>query len=336
MLRNYLPLCLLAAMFAVAQVKSSGSPAAGDMPAGKTESSQRSAVTASTVPPDAAVLTIKGLCSEPGASSAGANPACTTVVTRAQFERLVTILRADKDPQSRQQLSTAYPQILTMARIAEERGLDKQPDVIERLNFSRLQILSRELISQIREEAAQVPQKDIEDYYRKNTSQFDQISLQRIVVPLRAQAKPDAKETAAVLDENGMTRLADALRVRAAAGEDFTKLQKEAYDAAGLSGNDKPDPRMENIRRRGLPPTHASVFDLKPGEVSPVISDVTGHYIYKVESKQTEPLEAVKNEISNVLRRQRLEDMIHQVEQPYTTDINRAYFKAEAAKPGKD
>jgi hypothetical protein len=83
------------------------------------------------------------------------------------------------------------------------------------------------------------------------------------------------------------------------------------------------------MRSHGLPPGHLSVFSLNPGEVSPVMSDETGHYIYKLVSKEVEPLEAVKLEITKTLRRQRLEAMVHQVEQPFTTDINHAYFGAE-------
>jgi hypothetical protein len=78
-----------------------------------------------------------------------------------------------------------------------------------------------------------------------------------------------------------------------------------------------------------------SVFDLRIGEVSPVISDATGHYIYKMESRDTALLGAVKAEISNTLRRQRLEDMMHQVQQPFTTEVNHAYFGTDG-KPAKN
>jgi hypothetical protein len=317
MIRNFWPFCVLATVFAWAQANS-----------------EHPAAPASTISPDTPVITIKGLCSQPGVSAAsGPDSACTTVVTRAQFERLVTVLKAEKDPQSRQQLSTAYPQILVLAHEAEARGLDKQPGVQERLNFARLQILSRELVGQIREEAAHVPDKDIEDYYRQNPGQFEQVSLERIIIPIRAQPKPDAQGATGNLDETAMTKLAESLRARAAAGEDFTKLQKQAYEAAGLSGNTEPNPHMDKLRRRGLPLAHASVFDMKPGEVSPVISDATGHYIYKLESKEAESLEAVKSEISNTLHRQRFEKMVHQVEEPFKADVNHAYFGAEVKAP---
>jgi hypothetical protein len=69
-----------------------------------------------------------------------------------------------------------------------------------------------------------------------------------------------------------MTKVADNLRARAVQGEDFDKLQKEAYAAAGLSGK-HPNTKVEKVRRTTLPANHQAVMDLKPGEVSEVISD---------------------------------------------------------------
>jgi parvulin-like peptidyl-prolyl isomerase len=82
------------------------------------------------------------------------------------------------------------------------------------------------------------------------------------------------------------------------------------------------------MRRRGLPLTHVVVFDLKPGEVSPVISDATGHYIYKLDTREIAPLDSVKQEISIVLRRQQMQNVIQAIQRPFTTDVNQTYFGA--------
>jgi parvulin-like peptidyl-prolyl isomerase len=313
-MRGFFLLSALSAAMACAQTNSA-------TPAPEKESGRAAASQASSVAPTAAVLTIKGLCSEPNAATGPAASNCETVVTRAQFDELLLMLRSDKDPQTKHELTTAYPQLMIMAHEAEVRGVDKETRFQERIRFARLQILSQELLRQLKEEAAEVPEKDIEDYYHQNAAQFEEVSLERIVVPNRAQG---AKQ--GTMDEAGLTKLAETSRARAVAGEGFSKLQKEAYKAAGLSGDTEPNPRMEKLRRRGLPPAHASAFDLKPGEVSPVISDVSGHYIYKLESRETQPLDAVKGEISKTLRQQRLEKLVHDVQQPFTTDVNQAYF----------
>lgn len=335
-MRNCWTICLLLGTVAWAQARPAA-PAAAPATQSATGKQDEELTPASNVAPDAAVLTIKGLCSRP-ASNAGpeaANSACETVITRAQFEKLVDAIQPAMDAQSKRQFATAYPQTLMMAHEAEERGLDKQPRFEERLRFARIQILSQELVHQIQEDAAQVPETDIEDYYHKHTSEFEEGKLERIVIPNRRQMKSEGTSSAAdaaKAAEDAMAQEAEILHQRALQGEDFTKLQKEAFAFAGVSGNNSPNPMMDNMRRRGLPLAHAAVFDLKPGQVSAVLSDATGHYIYKLDSKSIAPLDAVRQEIRNTLRRERVQRMIQSVQQPYTTEVNRAYFGASTGK----
>jgi hypothetical protein len=300
-----------------------------DHPAQKAEASQ--------VGPNDTVLTIKGICDPmPKSGDGGADSACQTIVTRAQFEQLVQAIQPKMDKQTKQHLASSYPQFLVMTREAEKRGLDKTSGFAERMRFARLQILSQELVREIQEDAARVPENDIADYYQKHLRNYEQAGIERVVVPKRREIKADAAGAGDAKDsESAMTRKAEELRARAAAGESFIKLQKEAYEFAGVSGNTEPNPNMGKLRRQGLPPGHAPVFDLKAGEVSALISDATGNYIYKVDSKETQPLDAVKPEISNVLRRERVQEMMKAIQQRVTTDVNHAYF-GDAAKEDDD
>ncbi|MGA8489250.1 MAG: peptidylprolyl isomerase [Terriglobales bacterium] len=287
---------------------------------------------AADVAADDPVLTIKGLC--PRLASAAeadqAKSACQTVVTRAQFEKLMDALRIGEDAETKHHLAKAYPQFLVLAHEAEQRSLDKQPRFEERLAFARLQILSQELMGQFEQEAARVPATDIEDYYKKNISAFELASVERIVIPIRSLLNQPGTDQGKS-DQDVMTKEAELLRIQAVAGEDFGKLQKQAYDTAGVSGDNPPNPNMDKIRREGLPPAHASVFDLKPGQVSRVISDATGHYIYKLDWKGVESLDAVRSEINNALRAERLRKMVQSVEQPFTTEINEGYFATDGS-----
>jgi hypothetical protein len=286
---------------------------------------------ASTVGPESPVLTIQGLCAEPKPKARTAHTSCKTVVSRSEFERLAEAVEPEAKGGTKHQLASAYAQFLVMVQEAHKRGLDKNPRFKERLAFARLQILSQELVRQIQEEAAQVPGKDITAYYQEHLVDFEEASVERIVVPRQKRTYPhsneqDMSQSAA---QEMMTKEAEALRVRAAAGEDFIKLQTEAYAAAGASGSNSPNPSLGKLRRRGLPPSHVSVFDLKPGQVSQVLSDTTGHYIYKIDSKEIVPLDTVKQEISKILKQQRIEKTMEGIQQPFTTDFNQAYFGAD-------
>ena len=129
---------------------------------------------------------------------------------------------------------------------------------------------------------------EIEEYYKKNPEAYEQFSLDRLFIPRNkqpaAENKDEAKEPEKMTEEQQkakeaadkakqekgeqeLTKLADSLRQRAAAGEDFAKLQKEAFEAAGRKV-ENPTVNLPKVRRTGLPPAHAAVFDLKVGEVS--------------------------------------------------------------------
>ena len=89
---------------------------------------------------------------------------------------------------------------------------------------------------------------------------------------------------------------------------------------------ESPTVNLPNVRRTGLPPAHAAVFDLKAGDVSQVISDAGGHYIYKVNSKSQMPLDQAKNEIHSKLQNDRTREMMDKVNNSFKVDTNEAYL----------
>jgi hypothetical protein len=335
-MRHLSLVCLLLGTFAWGQEKPvpSNVPREYRPPIAR-ENEEEPAPPASSVAPDAAVLTIKGLCAQPAPPSAAtpSNAPCQTVITRVQFEKLTDALLPNMKPTMKRQIASSYPNLLAMAREAETRGLETTSRFEERLAFARLQILSQELVRQIDEESAKVSEKEIEDYYHNHAAAFERATLERIFIPNRKQmdalprenATPEALKAQRKESEDTMTRVAEQLRARATAGESFAKLQKDGYTAAGAT-DVPPNPSLGQLRPGGLPPGHASAFDLNPGEVSPVLSDSTGHYIYKLDNKGIEPLEALKDEIRKTLQNQHREETIQAVQHLITTEVNPAYF----------
>src|SRR5207244_1680990 len=161
----------------------------------------------------------------------------------------------------------------------------------------------------------------IEDYYNANKSTFEEASLQRLFVPKNKQLDPpkeplsdEATKKRQEESEAAMQKEAEALQKRAAAGEDFAKLEQEAFQFAGMKAQ-APNSSMPNMRLASLPLAHRSVFDMKAGEVSPVIADGAGLFVYKMGEKQTLPVDKVKDEIKNQLRAQRLNDEMTKLQQ---------------------
>jgi len=354
--------CVFLASLAWAQVPQGTPPpaAAGQTPGtGMAAKPSAPPDMSASVPADAPVITVKGVCpatpktaaakagaAKPASASAKTSPGdCQTVITKAEFEKLASGLSTGTmTPQLRRQLASILPRLTAMSEAAKKKGLENTERYKETLKFAKMQILTNELQHNIQEEAAKVPQSEIDAYYREHTSSFDQFNLDRLFVPRTKQPSEtkDADKEEKLTEEQQktkeaddkakeeqgeqeMTKLADTLRARAASGEDFMKLQKEAFEAAGMK-IDSPTVNLPKLRRTGLPPAHGAVFDLKVGEVSQVISDSGGHYIYKVNSKEALPQDQVQNEIKNTLQSQRSKKAMDDVQNSYTVVNNEAYF----------
>jgi len=350
-------LCVLMGTMAWGQAQPGQAPAPTAPGQGPSAAGQAPPARAPEVPESAVVLTIYGVCpasappttSKTGASKAAAAPAkkpadCKTKITRAEFEKMASGLSPNVTPQLKRQLASALPKFMAMSEAAKAKGLDKSPQYLETLKVAKMQILTTQLQRWVNDQADKISPQEIQDYYKKNPEAYEQFSLQRLFIPHNKQAEPaekndeeeklteeqqKAKEAAdKAKQEQGeqeLTKLAETLRARAAAGEDFTKLQKEAFDAAGMK-MDSPKVDM-TVRRTGLPPAQAPVFDLKVGEVSQVITDNGGHYIYKVVSKEVLPLDdQIKSEIHNKLKNEKMKEMMDQYTNSYHTDTNEAYF----------
>jgi len=313
----------------------------------------------------AAVITIKGVCAATPKTAASSKTAagktaaaakkpadCETVITRAQFEKLAKALQQGPNPlnaQQKRQLASQLPSVIAMSEAAKKKGLDKSEGYQETLKFVKMRILAQRMQDSVREEADKVPPEKVAAYYKENPEAYEQFSLDRLFVPKMKQpstenkeeAKEEAKETKLTEEqqkakeaaekanqekgEQELNALADSLRARAAAGEDFIKLQKEAFEAAGTRV-DNPTVNLPKVRRTGLPQGHAAVFELKVGEVTAVISDNGGHYVYKVVSKEVLPLDQVKEEIHNKLKAERLKETMDKYNNSYQTVTNEAYF----------
>jgi len=141
----------------------------------------------------------------------------------------------------------------------------------------------------------------------------------KVAATKTASAKP---KTAVVTDEAGMAALAAKLRARAAAGEDFAKLQAEAFAAANIKGAPV-ETKVPKATRATVPPT---VFDLKSGEISELIPDARAFFVFKMGAKTTTSFEDAKNDVKTAIKNERMQEAQKAVSEISTTTLNDAYF----------
>jgi len=297
---------------------------------------KRMAADAQDVGPDTAVITIKGLCStsapKPAASktappAAKAKPAtCQTTVTKKQLELVIEAVRPNLQPSQRRNLAQQYVELLTIANAASKAGLEKDPKLKEQLQLQKMRLLATTYTQDLQKKEADVPEADIQKYYKENVSKYEEAKVQRIYVPMvTEEGKPP--------DTAASKLVAEKIQQRAAAGEDFDKLQKEAFSATG-NKNQAPPVDLGERRRGTLPPKQEeAVFNLKPGEVSAALDEVSGYYIYKMISKDTVALDKVRDEIKGTLGREHLREKLDQLRNSVEASYSTAYFGSPAASP---
>ena len=259
----------------------------------------------------APVLIIHGLC--PRATAPLKDEECARLITHAEFGSLITALDPKMPESNRLALATEYARLLTLAQEAKRLKLDQTPEFKMLEDFTRLQLLERQLVRKLSSDSS-VTEAEVAGAFAKNQKEYEEGIVDRVLLPRGTAPSPTAD-----LEE------AEAIRKRVVAGEDIDKLQGEIWRAKGRLGP-PPSTRLGPVRRSSLPPAARGVFDLTAGEVAPVIDDRDGFYIYKLESKTLPPLETVAPAIRGALASEHLQTRMSALRDAVSISVNEDYF----------
>ncbi len=276
------------------------------------------------VPESGAVITLKGLC--PGDTGPTTGADCKTVVTRTQFEKLVSTLNPDMPKDSQKMLAEQYAKALVLQDLAERQHLPETQHFKDMMDYMRTQILAAEVVNQAKQKAKPTT-AEVQDYYDKHKADYEQAAFKRLFIP---KSNPSLKQETKQPTEAELKLEADKMRARAAAGEGFDKLEKEVYENSGIK-TPPPPTSIPNWRRTMVPPTQTAIFDLKPGEVTQPMVQPEGIYIYKLESKKTVPLSDVRAEIEQTIQNEKLRNNLESVFNNVKPELNESYFGTHAA-----
>ncbi|HEY4679314.1 MAG TPA: peptidyl-prolyl cis-trans isomerase, partial [Candidatus Angelobacter sp.] len=283
------------------------------------------------LPPEAPVISIKGLCpAENGAAVTNKVPStsdCGMTVTRQQFDNLVKAFNTNNQavtPAQRRNLGQSYVELLIFSEAAKAAGIENTPAFVEVMRVLRMKTLGDLYRNQLAEQYRNPSEQEIQDYYKANPDKFEGAKLSRIFIPA---SNPDPQATAEKKADyqKKVQQVADDIQARAAKGEDMTKLQKEAYTTLAIAAT-PPTTDLSVARHGTFPPKiDQEIFSHKAGEVFRS-DEGTGHMIYKVESKQISPLESVKAEIVQQLFRQKMEAKTKELNSAVHTEYDEKYF----------
>jgi hypothetical protein len=288
------------------------------------------------LPPDAPVISIKGLCpaeEKPAVpNKVPSTSDCSMTVTKQQFDNLVKAFNTNNQnvtPAQRRNLGQSYVELLVFSEAAKAAGVGNSPTYAEVMRVLRMKTLADLYRNELAEQYRTPSEQEIEDYYKANQEKFEGAKLSRVFIPA---SDPDPQATAQKKADylKKAQQVADDIQARAAKGEDMSKLQKEAYTTLAIAAT-PPTTDLSLARHGTFPPKiDQEIFSHKAGEVFRS-DEGTGHMIYKVESKQTSPLDSVKAEIIQQLFRQKMEAKTKELNSAVHTDYNENYFGPPAA-----
>src|ERR1051326_1521364 len=284
------------------------------------------------VSPDAPVVTIQGLCPD-GQQRLEQSDSCTLVFTRSQFEAMVKAVNVTDQNYTLpalKSLATSYVTVLTLADAAEKEGIDKDPRFQELLKVSRERSLADAYRLYLKEKFSNPSQAEIEEYYNKNIAKFEQVKVDRILIPKvnskRSQEKPEEFEKKA-------RQLAEAIRERAAKGEAINALQAEVYKTLGIESTPAPTEVAAGGKASWLPAVQADINALTPGQVTQVETEPSGFYVYKLRSRTVAPLERVRTQVIYEVSHQNIEAALKAITGKVHSQLNEQYFNPKSMSP---
>ncbi len=163
---------------------------------------------------------------------------------------------------------------------------------LDRVDLSSIlrQEENQELVLRLREEVIEVDEEitdeELEDFYATERP-GEQVRARHILVLFPEQSSPDQRDS--------VRALAEELRDRARAGEDFAQLAETYSDDPGSAqrGGDL------NWFSRGtmVPPFEEAAFAMEPGEVSDIVESQYGLHVIRLEDRDFPSLDDIREQL---------------------------------------
>ena len=249
-------------------------------------------------------------------------------VTQGEIDFLISNLNA----QAKQALASAgrrplgeeYVKVLLLSHQAESEHLEATPEVRERIELQRTQMLAQAEYEKMSSEVKISPD-EVGKYYSAHQPDFQTAQVREFVVIKKAEG---AKENVPGFAPADAKAKADALRKAVTAGTDIKKLTSDFVVANAVMIDTEP-----RTVRRGqlLAPLDKSAFEQKDGEVSEPLETPQAIVFLQIVGHQTAEQKDVATDIENKIRQQKLEDEMADLRKKTDVWLDEDYFKGPAA-----
>ena len=226
-----------------------------------------------------------------------------------------------------------YALFLTIAHMAEEKGIDKQFPHAQALEYNRMNYLFTALV-QMKQMDVHITIEDQQKYYEEHKGEFGEAKVKVLYVAFNNNpmdsGDPKAKKP---LTDVEAEQKANALLKQLRAGADFVQLVKENSDDEASRDKDGDFPNIKP-KDDSIPPViRSSVFALKPGEYTEPLRQPNGFYIFKLIDMEVPPFKDVMNDIYRTLQDQRVNAWIESVKRGIKIEFkDQEYLKDQSPR----
>jgi hypothetical protein len=258
-------------------------------------------------------------------------------ITRAQYESTIGEIEPKVDPdkaeaaeKDRRKFGDDYASVLMLSQQATANHLDSSPDVRQKLEVARLQILSDAQFAILMSQSKASPE-EISRYYDAHLSDYDRVRLRRLFI---WKVGGGSKNTRGLPAEDAKARSAAILQASASGGDPVKLAQVFKDSDLGIF-----DAQPLTFERGQLPATLDKVaFTIKPGQWAEA-EDTPDHLIliYLV-ARDRQPLPEVASLIEKLVQGEKMQVKLDELKKKTGIWMDESYFgsgSAVAKDPGE-
>lgn len=219
-----------------------------------------------------------------------------------------------------------YFLVVKLAALAEKEGLDKKSPYKDRLDWSRLQYLSRAAIDKIAKDA-EPSIEEREKFYDDNAASYRNAKVKLIYLAFAEEGEQDGE--ASLPSEADARKKAETILAGAKAGADFVALVRKHSDddESKEKDGDFPDVTADSQ----LPDdVKSAILGAGTGDLVGPLRQPSGFYVFKVVSAETRPFEQVSDQIREQLQTKRMDERMQSLRAQVSVEVkNQDFFRAQ-------
>lgn len=247
--------------------------------------------------------------------------------TVADFNRILEIFPPQQrnyyNGPGRRKFAEDFSQLLILADEARRQKLEEDLTVKQRISLLTDQSLAQSLIQQIQENT-KISEEELQKYYSAHANDYEELGASHILIRVKGSPAPLIEGKKELTEEEAKAKAEGIYKQVTVPGTDFAAIAKaESYDQGSASRGGE-----LGLFRHGqmVPAFEAAALALKPGEISRPVRTQFGYHIIRLEEKKVKPLQDVKSDIENLLRRQKVEQSIDSLKKSGKVELNDQFF----------